>query len=194
MPTFNCLNLPVAPWKELQDPNYGKTLFLCPGAYDAVFLNTGLVSAPDAAFTGLKANFTDYVQTNSVNTYNLRASNDIIISNHLAIGTLEVPDQNYALSVNGKIRAKKLVVSQDWADYVFHKDYQLMSISQLEKFIHENGHLPEIPASTEIEKNGVDLGEIVKKQMAKIEELSLYIIEQNKRMDQLEALIKNQQK
>jgi hypothetical protein len=79
-----------------------------------------------------------------------------------------------------------------WPDYVFKKNYKLRSLTETEKFIAENGHLPEIPAASAIEKNGVSIGEMLTLQMKKIKELTLYIIEQQKKIEKLESeLYKN---
>ncbi|MCW3103033.1 MAG: large protein [Bacteroidetes bacterium] len=94
----------------------------------------------------------------------------------------------YQLAVNGDIHAKKVVVDLvGWGDFVFYKDYKLKSLKEVESFISKNGHLPEFPTAKEIETNGADLGELLKLQMQKIEELTLYIIEQNKRIELLES-------
>lgn len=97
------------------------------------------------------------------------------------------------LSVNGTILTKEVIVSTAssyWPDYVFEKDYNLMSLSDLTKYIQENKHLPDISSASEIEKDGIPVGEMQKKQMAKIEELTLYIIQLEKRISDLEAKIK----
>jgi len=91
-------------------------------------------------------------------------------------------DAAYKLSVNGAIRCTKVSVEIGWADYVFNEEYKLMPLNELEKFVSENNHLPNIPPASEIEKNGLDLGNLQVKQMEKIEELTLYIIEMNKTM------------
>jgi hypothetical protein len=70
---------------------------------------------------------------------------------------------------------------------VFKKNYKLRSLTETEKFIAENGHLPEIPAASAIEKNGVSIGEMLTLQMKKIEELTLYIIEQQKELEYLKG-------
>gem|GEM_PF-3576026 len=91
------------------------------------------------------------------------------------------------LSVDGRIVAKEVVVSVTdfWPDYVFADNYKLMSLENLESYIAANRHLPGFRPAAEMEQNGIQLSETVKAQMEKIEELTLYIIEQNK---QIEAL------
>jgi hypothetical protein len=96
---------------------------------------------------------------------------------------------NAALSVDGIAVAKEIFVVDAggaWADYVFEKDYKLKSLPELEKYINQNKHLPNVPSAKEIEANGQSVGKIQVTQMEKIEELTLYIIEMNKRMQKLE--------
>lgn len=109
----------------------------------------------------------------------------LFLNNDGNIGMGVAPDKinsAYKLSVNGAIRCTKVVVEIGWADYVFNKNYKLMSLNELENFISVNNHLPNIPPAIEIEKNGLDIGTVQAKQMEKIEELTLYIIEMNKKM------------
>ncbi len=101
---------------------------------------------------------------------------------NVGIGTTN-PDPAYKLSVNGSIRAKKVVVEIGWSDYVFNKDYKLMSIEELDKFVSINNHLPNIPSGKEIEEKGLDIGGVQAKQMEKIEEMTLYIIQLNKKIE-----------
>ena len=87
------------------------------------------------------------------------------------------------LSVNGKIRAQEIKVeTANWPDYVFAWDYKLPSLKETEKHIKEEGHLPGIPSAEEVKANGVELGEMNKKLLQKIEELTLHLIEQNKQL------------
>jgi hypothetical protein len=86
------------------------------------------------------------------------------------------------LSVNGKIRAQEIKVeTTNWPDYVFAKDYQLPSLKETEQHIKDKGHLPGIPSAAEVKANGVDLGEMNAKLLKKIEELTLHLIEQEKK-------------
>ena len=87
------------------------------------------------------------------------------------------------LEVNGTVRAKKVIVEpEEWPDFVFEKDYKLLTISEIEAHIETHGHLPGIPSATEATANGVNLAEINAKLLQKVEELTLYIIEQSKRL------------
>lgn len=93
----------------------------------------------------------------------------------------------HKLNVNGTIRAKEVIVDTGWADYVFEKDYRLAPLVEVEAHIEQNGRLPGIPSAAEIAENGVSMGEVQAKMMAKIEELTLHLIAQEKRIQQLEA-------
>ncbi len=94
----------------------------------------------------------------------------------------------YKLSVDGKIICEDLTVnpSETWPDYVFKKDYALLPVDKLRDYIEENGHLPNVPAAAEIDESGLDVGNMQRLMMEKIEELSLYIIEQQKQIKELQ--------
>ena len=96
-------------------------------------------------------------------------------------------DQSYLLAVDGKIIAEELRVelSSSWPDYVFKEDYNLMSIAEFAKSIAENGHLPGIPSAAEVDQEGQLVGDIQRKMLEKIEELSLYIIQLNEKNNEL---------
>ncbi|WP_316810313.1 hypothetical protein [Pedobacter heparinus] len=98
---------------------------------------------------------------------------------NVGIGTDD--PKGYRLAVNGKIRAQEIKVeASPWPDYVFTKDYQLLSLQQTEQHIKEKGHLPGIPSAAEAKSNGIDLGEMNAKLLQKIEELTLHLIEKDK--------------
>jgi hypothetical protein len=102
----------------------------------------------------------------------------------VGIGTSS-PSSTYKLSVNGNIRSKEIKVETGWSDFVFKPDYKLLTLRELESYIKENGHLPEIPNEKEVTENGVELGSMTSKLLQKIEELTLYVIEQNKEMEKM---------
>ena len=93
---------------------------------------------------------------------------------------------SYMLDVCGTIRSKEIIVETGWCDYVFDPDYDLMTLHDTKRFIEKNKHLPGIPNEEVIEKEGLKLSEITARQMEKIEELFLHIIEMNERMEQIE--------
>jgi hypothetical protein len=98
----------------------------------------------------------------------------------------------YSLSVDGNIIAEQVTVQNSvaWPDYVFSDNYKLMPLEDVEKSIQKNKHLPNIPSAAVIEKDGIKLGEMSTKQMEKLEELTLYIIELHKQNKALNERIK----
>lgn len=113
----------------------------------------------------------------------------------LGIGTTNMSDStgNYRLSVKGKVRANEVKVYTGWADFVFEKDYNLPTLQEVEQHIEEKGHLKDIPNAKDVEKNGVYLGEMNAKLLQKIEELTLYTIQQEKDIESLNLVkIENQ--
>lgn len=95
------------------------------------------------------------------------------------------------LAVNGLIHTKEVKVDLlNWPDYVFDKNYELPTLQTVEKQINENGHLKDIPSAKEVEENGVLLGEMNKKLLQKVEELTLYIIQMNKEIQELKLQTK----
>lgn len=106
----------------------------------------------------------------------------------VTIGTTDLPD-GYSLAVDGSVICEGLSVlmSSDWPDYVFEEGYELRSLAELEAFIEENGHLPNVPPANTIKEHGLDVAEVQLKMMEKIEELTLYILQQEQRIQELEA-------
>jgi hypothetical protein len=115
-------------------------------------------------------------------------------SGKLGIGITEaqMSSANYRLFVKDGIRTEAIRVDlvSSWADYVFEKNYQLRKLSEVERYIVKNKHLPDVPSEAELKKEGIDLAEMDAILLRKIEELTLYIIEQDKKIAELEHKIK----
>ena len=136
--------------------------------YNSSTFAIGIGKSPDAGFTAPFFN----IDTNG----------------NVGIGTT-IPDSK--LTVNGKIHATEVVVDVNIpADYVFNSNYKLMPLHEVEKYVNTNNHLPEIPSASEIKKNGMSMGEMQNKLLQKIEELTLYIIDQQKKIEVLEQKVK----
>ncbi|WDF60823.1 tail fiber protein [Flavobacterium sp. KACC 22758] len=117
----------------------------------------------------------------------------IDVNGNIAIGS-KSPDAK--LTVNGTIHSSEVKVDLNFSapDYVFTNDYKLRSLKEVEKYIKENSHLPEIPSAKEFEKNGINVSEMNMALLKKVEELTLYSIEQQKNTEKLNLYIDKQQK
>ncbi|WP_291110877.1 hypothetical protein [Dysgonomonas sp. UBA7710] len=94
---------------------------------------------------------------------------------------------NWGLNLAGTIRSKEVKIeATGWSDFVFNKNYDLPKLSEVEKHINEKQHLPGIPSEKEVLENGISVGEMQAKLLQKIEELTLYVITQDKRIKALE--------
>jgi chitodextrinase len=128
---------------------------------------------------------TVWTEANSVASY----------TGNVAVGTAIVPN-GYQMAIDGKLITEevKVQLSGDWPDYVFSPDYTLPTLEEVYRHINEKGHLINIPSATEVEANGIELGDMNKLLLEKIEELTLYILqqEQNQKLlhKNLEALQK----
>jgi len=110
---------------------------------------------------------------------------------NVGIGTTD--PGTWKLAVNGNIRSKEIKVESDWADYVFDKNYDLPTLEEVEHHIKEKGHLMNIPSASEVARDGILLGDINKRLLEKIEELTLYVIQQNKQIQDLNSKVEQQQ-
>lgn len=116
----------------------------------------------------------------------------ILENGKVGIGTSLIPG-DFKLAVAGNIIAEEVVVkvqSNWWPDYVFHQDYRLKPLHEVEQFVKANKHLPGIPSAAQVEEKGLSMGEMQNKLLQKVEELTLYIIEQDKKIKLLEEKLK----
>jgi hypothetical protein len=111
---------------------------------------------------------------------------DLLVNGNLGIGTTNT--QGYLLAVAGGAIAEsvKVELQSNWPDFVFARSYSLPTLEQVERHIEEKGHLMGIPSAAEVKADGIDLGDMNARLLQKIEELTLYILEQDKRMRDIE--------
>jgi hypothetical protein len=155
--------------------------------------NARLVAAPVAGFF-----FTDRGNTAFLNgpqntagstTDDCSYSMVLYSSGQVGVGTSynvsSFNDASYKLYVEGGIRTRKVKVDQTtWADYVFHANYHLRPLHEVEQYIQQNHHLPEVPSAEEVKKDGLDVGDNQATLLKKIEELTLYVIDLNNKLQQ----------
>ena len=144
--------------------------------YVCVFIEIHSISGINTELISISEN-----QVSSVSFSNEREYNSI--ATKLGIGTLY---PKHKLDVNGTIRAKEIIVENpSTADFVFEDTYKLKSLREVEQFIKKNKHLPDVASAKQMKKNGVKQGEMNAKLLQKIEELTLYMIKQNKQTEKL---------
>ncbi len=173
-------------------PNSNSTLFVEKNGYNYIE-----IASPDNGERGVMfSNPTDgnsggiyyYNKDMYFNTNTNDRRMTILANGNVGIGT-NTP--NNKLDVLGIIRANEVLVETGWADYVFEPDFRLKTLEEVEQFIKINKHLPDIlPAST-IQKKGLPVAEMTTKMMQKIEELTLYMIEQDKKIQSLQSQLLN---
>jgi hypothetical protein len=134
-----------------------------------------------------------------INTDNTTAQ--LTVNGNVVIGSptaVCIPNNNYKLFVETGILTEKVKVAvkctNNWSDHVFNEDHKPPSLPDVEKYITEHKHLPNIPSAAEVVKDGIDLGEMTSKLLEKVEELTLYAIEQNKRIESLQTQVSDLQK
>ncbi|WFO17319.1 hypothetical protein M601_006270 [Cellulophaga baltica 4] len=134
---------------------------------------------PEINYTSLNSNLTTVDWT----------ARDLYAEQNVGIGTTNT--QGYRLAVAGNIVAEevKVALQVNWPDYVFDKAYNLPSLEQVENHINENGYLIHMPSASEVQENGIQLGEMNAKLLRKIEELTLYTITQEKKIKLLEQQV-----
>ncbi|SKD09510.1 hypothetical protein SAMN05660461_5399 [Chitinophaga ginsengisegetis] len=133
----------------------------------------------------------------NMNTDGTGAANYFMVADgttgNVSIGSPS-PSANYKLTVEGTLGARRIKVQQGaWADYVFHPEYELPSLQQVEHFVTTEKHLEGIPSEKEVLEKGLDLGEFDQQLLKKVEELTLYIIQLNKNVERLNKQVTAQQ-
>ncbi|MGY3214782.1 hypothetical protein [Mucilaginibacter sp. HD30] len=122
--------------------------------------------------------------TNAATAYFTGGTNNYFAGN-VGIGTTD--PQGYKLAVNGPAVATsmKVKLQANWPDFVFRKEYELPTLTEVKTYIDKNQHLPDMPSAEEVHQNGLDLGEMNRLLLKKVEELTLYLMEEhNKNADQ----------
>ncbi len=157
--------------------------------YDDQF-NASYVSYDSDAITRFKSTNSWYWQSVGIGANIYTGGTTLMTLNSsgsLGLGTTN--PGTYKLAVVGKIHATEVVVETGWSDYVFADDYRLAPLSEVEAHIKAEKHLPGIPSAAEVDAGGVSLGDMQAKLLAKVEELTLHVIAQEKRNNAQQAEI-----
>ncbi len=119
----------------------------------------------------------------------INSSTMAVMGGNVGIGTVD--PGSYKLAVAGKMIAEEVDIElqSSWPDYVFQPDYELKTLEQLEQYINTHGHLPDVPTAKQVEENGISLGEMNVLLLKKIEELTLYVIQQQKEIESLKEML-----
>ncbi|MDD2963671.1 MAG: hypothetical protein PHQ65_11725 [Bacteroidales bacterium] len=119
----------------------------------------------------------------------------LYLLNNGTVGIKTRQTGSYTLAVNGVIGCKELNVEiTSWPDYVFSPHYDLLSLSEVERFVATNGHLPGVPSAREVESDGVGIGEMQATLLKKVEELTLYLMTQQRTIESQQSILDEQQK
>jgi hypothetical protein len=177
-------------------------------AKNAVLADNGLILNGNTVSLGSALNQHTAITSNgfglsirgSKATTTFTGDGNLFSSGKIAIGTTDLAQiGNYSLAVNGSAIFTKASVKLigNWPDYVFEPAYKLSTLTEVENFLKENKHLPGVPSAAEIQKHGIDLGDNQTVLLKKVEELTLYAIEANKKIElqqaQIDVLLKQQQ-
>jgi hypothetical protein len=122
------------------------------------------------------------------NRFTMYDNGNVYMPGNFLIGKTSQTNATYKLDVAGNIRANKVVVNTTGADFVFDAGYKLPSLADVEKYIQQHHHLPDIASAEEMQNNGLDIGEHGTKLLQKIEELTLYVIALKKEIETLKAV------
>lgn len=160
------------------------------GGYTGMVLKTGGTTRLSVIAAGLNPEITG----SGSGVFRIRNNNDgmyLYSNGQISIGGGGAVATGYVVSVEGKLIATTVTALPfgSWPDYVFEKDYQLRPLADVKKYIEENKHLPGILPAACMEKQGVELGDISKRLTEKVEELTLYILQQQEQIDELKKMI-----
>ena len=144
----------------------------------------GLTNTAFSVNTGTTENFSVKGNGSTVINYNVATNSDkVFVVKNGSQTLMQVTNE-------GILRSRGMKVNtQTWADYVFEKDYELRSLDEVKAYINENGHLPEVPSTAEVTENGVDVAQMNEILLKKVEELTLYLLQQDAKIKDLGSSI-----
>lgn len=146
---------------------------------------------------GLTGELIKNVPTASTIAYSVKDGSDKLFKVYgdgkTVIGNVSAPS-GYKLFVEDGILTEKVKVAESggtaWVDYVFDSSYELPDLDSVQNYIENNGHLPDMPSEADVQTNGIDMADMFRAQQRKIEELFLYVLEQEKKISYMEAILR----
>ncbi len=129
----------------------------------------------------------EHEAANFTGDFVIRQSGGDFVVKHWGNVGIGTTTPTHKLAVNGTVRAKEVIVDTGWSDFVFEDSYSLRTLDEVELHIEKHGHLPDVPSASSVQSEGLSVGETQKIMMQKIEELTLYVIEQDKKIKKLES-------
>jgi hypothetical protein len=153
-------------------------------------------SSGDAVFAAVvldgRSNTSTRLNNNNVLAINSMGQNLVMVKGDGSVGINAMDTKGYKLAVGGSMIAEKVKVKLqgNWPDFVFSDTYQLPSLAEVAMYVKEHKHLPGIPAAEEVQKNGLDVEEMNRQLLKKVEELTLYLLKQDEKIRQLSEEIK----
>lgn len=149
--------------------------------YNSIYL--GSVNQGTGSNNNIYATDDLLIQSDANNSFNT-----IINANNNGNVGIGISTPGYKLEVAGTVRACKFIAeANSWCDYVFEEDYELMTLEDLQSFINQNKHLPDVPSAAEVEGQEIDVVEMEAVLLKKIEELTLYVLQQQQEIEELKV-------
>jgi hypothetical protein len=179
-------------------PNYKLDVSGTANFLQTIFIRSNFVNSAECLLYKANGGYYSLVSNNAgfqiYNSTNRRPILNADNSDNIGIGTIDT--KGYKLAVAGNAIAESVTVKlqSDWPDYVFKKNYSLSPLSEVKTYIDQNSHLPDMPSAGQVTKEGINLGEMNKQLLKKVEELTLYLIEEDKEVHELHNQISDQGK
>jgi hypothetical protein len=185
---------PASAKLDVQDPNYSEVRAYTDSQNDASMWTVNTVSSYGMTTDGAGIGHISWNEPSPLQLMNFRwNANTAKPSIWVGYQKPVAPHDDFAFAVSGKLVAQSIYVTNvnNWADYVFASDYKLPKLYDVEAFYKENKHLPEIPTAREVEEKGIDVAEMNTLLLKKVEELTMYVVEQQKQMDALKEEVRS---
>jgi hypothetical protein len=192
--TANSDRLQITPYRRTAGSTWSGTAYRIQFAIDGSYTDGSKAfieiggSDPSVSYGGFVS-----IGTGGVDRLCVLNNGNVLIGQTASNGQPGQTNSAYKLDVAGGVRANSIVVNTTGADFVFDPSYKLNTLPALKEYIDQNHHLPEIASAKEMQKNGLNVGENQIKLLQKVEELTLYLIDKDKQLNDEKDIIGKQQ-